>query len=399
MVSLVWSVRVRVLVSIALGAVLLGCDSNPQVSPSPAGSAAPTSSTPAPTTTPVVTAAPTVLPSALTFRRAGPAVGFKNDAVRGEPGWVTSGLGDPGAPTPDVWFSADGQEWQNATVRGDAFELTRVAWANGAFYGVGTRCNVYDHPQYCDFDGVAWRSTDGLTWKRIGGSGLEKVGFIEGPLAASNGALVLGWVYARNRNGVYWSRDGVAWTRVDPQEFGITSKFDGRVDVIASDSGFTLISVGCKDCPPRIYTSANGRRWQLVAELDVADARDVSLASDGSRTVAAVITCSGDACRTEIWSSSAGGPWASSATLPASGTPSLTFAGTAFVFAGEGRNVYLSRDGSAWSEVTEDFGDDPPRILQGAGHGSPCEIEFLAGGNGDIVLGAEQCGAWRAALP
>jgi hypothetical protein len=49
--------------------------------------------------------------------------------------------------------------------------------------------------------------------------------------------------------------------------------------------------------------------------------------------------------------------------------------------------------------LTLDYGGDPPLVRSGYGAGTRCDIEFIAGGDGDIVLGAEQCGAWRAVLP
>jgi hypothetical protein len=398
------STTLRMLWAVLIVWVVLGCDTAPQSSPGPGGSAAPTSSAPAPsaTTAPSGTPPATNPAPALRLVRVSTPEGFVDDAAHGEPGWVTVGVKDPNTPSALARYSVDGEQWQTGTVRGESFDLTRVTWGNGAYFGVGTRCNSEAHPQYCDFDGVTWRSTDGRTWKRIGGAGLEDVGYIAGPLAAGvDGALVLGWVSAaRHRSGVYWSRDGSTWARVDPAEFGADANFADRVDVVGTAAGFVLIGAGCLDCPARAYTSRDGRHWDLDGELDLADIQGVSLATDGSRILVSIVTC-GDSgpCRTEIRSSVAGGPWAHSAAPEAVGSPLLTYARTAYVLLADNDKAYLSRDGESWSELTLDYGGDPALVRSGYGAGTRCDIEFIAGGDGDIVLGAEQCGAWRAVLP
>jgi hypothetical protein len=187
---------------------------------------------------------------------------------------------------------------------------------------------------------------------------------------------------------------------VEPTEFGADSNFSGRMDVIATTSGFLLMGVGCRDCPPRIYTSETGKRWRLAAELDLADAGPISLATDGRRLVGALQSCDSGTCRTEIWSSVDGGPWARRASIEPMAEPLLAVAGTTFVVIGEGgphlelMSTYFSADGAAWSELIPAFRSGPDARFT-----PPCRMEFLAGGPNDVIAGARDCGAWRAVLP
>jgi hypothetical protein len=397
------SVVLRALIAAVVAVVMAGCESRPLVSPSPQpGSATATPPASTPSALPSESPTATERPPDLAFRQVA-FDGFQYDAVRGSSGWVTAGLSDPAGPLPAVRYSRDGEIWQDATMqRASQGELTTVAWSNGTYVGVGTTCVV--EGQQCRFDAVTWRSTDGMTWRQIS-EGIPDVGYIHGPLAVSaDGALVLGWVSAKGRSGVYRSRDGTVWTRVDPTELGDRANFFSREDVVATEKGFVFLGAGCTDCPPRVFTSGVGRHWDQTAELELTDVRHLSLATDGRRLVAAILSCGGGDCRTEVWTSSDTNSWTRSAAFSGLDEPLVAFAGTGYVLVGIGGPglgkiaAYVSSDGQSWSERTPTFGDDPPPFMTGQLY-SPCTMEFLAGGLDDVVMGAEQCGAWRAVLP
>ncbi len=123
--------------------------------------------------------------------------------------WVMGGT--DGVDKNDVWYSSDGITWTLATAN--------AAWS--------ARTNptllVYNNKMWVigGYDGVnkndVWSSTDGITWTQATGSAGWSARSIHTSVVFDDGSgekmWVLGGLGSSNKNDVWSSTDGVAWTQ------------------------------------------------------------------------------------------------------------------------------------------------------------------------------------------
>jgi hypothetical protein len=321
------------------------------------------------------------------------------DLVRGEDGWV--GIGDgcrAGCedPTWTTWFSADGQAWSAQPLpfaRDSGPE--ELAWGGAGYVAMGgDREGSGDD---IDVKMDVWRSSDGVTWERtpadleLGKCRGRECPFARGLALAPSGAIVVGYAYYEDEpsTGPYLSEDGERWELLEPSAFGVES-LEVR-DVQSTASEVFLVGRTCRTCATRIWTSTDGRTWTSAGELGATNVGSASIATHGSRLVAAVVTCPGNTrCGSEVWSSVDGGPWTQDLVRPDLDMAKVVTAGDAFVLVGLRGETYealTSIDGSTW--VTVEPG--PPSD-------DDCGVTWLAGGPDTVILGDPDCSIWRGTL-
>ncbi|MCC6756086.1 MAG: hypothetical protein IT199_06930 [Solirubrobacterales bacterium] len=118
-----------------------------------------------------------------------------------------------------------------------------------------------------------WRSDDGLTWARVGGSGgllgteVSDLNMTAGP------AGLLVWA----ADGRAWtSTDGTSWVRSDAKVAGVLdAAVDERFRLVASDDGRASL-----------VTSRDGRTWGSPSRVPVAGEAQVGIEADGRALLA-----------------------------------------------------------------------------------------------------------------
>jgi len=141
------------------------------------------------------------------------------------------------AYTPSGWWlldtlhntllgSTDGLTWSSKPMPAAAagFQIARIAYANGIYVMLG-------------YTGGTLASTDGTTWKTSSVTGNS--------LVYGDGVFVIA-----GGDGVYWSADGVAWTK---------TTVPASQDELGFNNG-KFLAVGSSE----VYTSTDGKTWASV---------------------------------------------------------------------------------------------------------------------------------------
>jgi len=401
----VWTRRIVTPVLIAGAMVLpagcngvsVGSPQPPSISPLPMNTVTPR--TPAPSTTTGPTPPP-VLPLGEHWERAKlPEHAAPMDAVSGSGAWVAvGGTCAPGCgePIAAAWTSPDGLTWTPAAVDdGSNTILTQVAWDGTAFFALGDVFSRTGNGGVVMRAGI-WRSDDGSIWSHLSSIDLGTC-TEDGPCPAARGfsasregvLLIAGVRDAEpDAGGAYRSADGVTWKRIDAADAAFSSADAHPVETIAAGPGTVVVS-GCHECPLTIWGSFDGSEWTKLGRIPGTDIVETAMTSDGARLVVTRGVCPVDGCTTTIWTSADGDPFTTTGpTLEIFNFPKLAFGGGSFVLAGttpDGPQVLTSRDGLAWEVKDADLGDDPWFTLAA-----------LAGGRNAVLMVADSDATGRA---
>lgn len=205
--------------------------------------------------------------------------------VRDQRRWYALGGGDNKMLS---WESSDGREWRRAELdesvfNADTDEVGDLISVGAGLVAVGSRTRPGGKARP-----MAWRSTDGSTWKAsaiAGRGGLVSVA-ARGRVVVAVGADDRTFLVARSTDG------GQSWRRVGgiPRPPG-----DGRFNryfsgVTATPTGFAAVGTAwTTSYVPIVYSSRDGRRWAAQDSADLAAAPSATgagiAAADGQKLV------------------------------------------------------------------------------------------------------------------
>jgi hypothetical protein len=368
--------------------------------PMPSESARPSGSEPtdAASTPNETSPPPTNIGTTWTALKGFPEAGHILDGARGDGGWVGVGLCTTtidcsDGPVAGALWSEDGSEWQEGAVQdpGDTSWIDHVSW-NGSYVAAGTQYRLGGTATSI----VIWGSADGRSWDVLGrirfgdcGEGCPSVGSIA---RSTSGAMVLTAAHHASGPGVgvYESRDGQHFARLDPFVFGRSEVDVNAADLVSYRDRVVLAASPTLFAPTHVWTtSEDGTHWEFGGELGSSGPLSISLAASPDRVVAALPMCNEDRCYTELWSSADTQIWTRNVAIDGVDSVRLAFTGEAFVFVGTGSSgppvVMRSVDGTWWADAASDL------TLDGE-----CADFWLAGGAGEALIGEADCGIWRS---
>jgi hypothetical protein len=165
--------------------------------------------------------------------------------------------------TPRLWFSADGNRWDDVFGPADPFKgiaggIDAVAGWDQGYVAAGGVCS-----DYATCTPQVWLSPDGKTWRTAVKAAFPGVSNGLGHLAAGNGSVVaIGFVGAAG--SVFASKDGEIWNAAPQQPAlagaSLTGIAFGEGTFIAT--GETASADGSR--APGIWSSPNGLAWTQV---------------------------------------------------------------------------------------------------------------------------------------
>ena len=228
------------------------------------------------------------------------------------------------------WASTDAIHWSwhsrnfpTSLARGDVFRVTDVVATATGWLAVGR-----EDPA-CNFNcglspvrGLAWISSDGLTWTRVTGQIAFDGGGIEAVDATDSGFVAVGG--AGGHAAIWSSPDGLSWSRVaDDPVFAPPSGAGGDsvVEAIGVAVGHgAIVAVGqAFDAGPggapvvMAWRSVDGASWTAASVAGATGGQVFSVAATVSRFLATGPSGDGS-CLGGIWASSDGAGWACEAT-------------------------------------------------------------------------------------
>lgn len=191
-----------------------------------------------------------------------------DDATEVDGGIVAVGSATPPGGTTDaaVWFSPDGTTWSR--VEADAFGgpgvqgMAAVTSFRGGVVAVGSAVTG------TDLDAAAWYSPDGTTWSRVedaagvfGGVGIQ---WMFDVTAYGSGVVAVGFDdptggdFSDATPAVWYSSDGLTWTRSPVRQTGLDDVGSAMSAVVADDArlvaGGSSITDGSADATVWIGT-------------------------------------------------------------------------------------------------------------------------------------------------
>jgi hypothetical protein len=317
--------------------LLTGCATSPAV-PTPIQSASGTPSG-GPGSTPTSAASETASPAPTAPPQVGlawtqvtdpdlasyPNMGEMFGVIAGGPGAIAWGAhwgppaADGGRPHlgPKIWTTADGLDWQPASVEGpsdaDAAnpgEVLDITVGGPGFVAIGTYLRAED-----GYAILVWTSSDGRTWQRVpdqpafAHSRLSQVMRWKGQLLAMGCTLASG--VDCGPDAVWFSADATTWEKASLSlpaglvSVGMVALGTDRLwGVGADDSG---IPAPYQNAPPMRLTSVDGRTWSAIA-LPVLGIERLHPLPDGLYlTVAEIPSASDDYEPPAAWVSRSGG--------------------------------------------------------------------------------------------
>jgi hypothetical protein len=237
-----------------------------------------------------------------------------------------------------VWTSStDGTKWDRVpseSFGGGGLQYIRdVVPLGTALIAVGSSGNSTER------DAAAWRSTDGVTWERIGAS--EFAAPLQQELYAATvvGDRVVAVGFTKETgvsHPLVWVYDGTGWSRVDASAFDAPGS-QVMLDV-AGGGDLPVIAVGCaatvrcdtSEIPSSdaaVWLSDDGSSWERVAS------DDTDLVGPGAQVMRAVTVYGGSFAAVgtrvspvltdidgAIWTSNDGLTWRTDGPLSATGT-------------------------------------------------------------------------------
>jgi hypothetical protein len=331
--------------------------------------------------------------------------GAMDSIAYGARGWVA--LEDCGetvcSPAAHVWHSTDLIAWAEIALprSGDVIPISISANSDSYLAVASDFDDVGEHGE--TFTQV-WRSSDGLTWERVGElrSGECTIAGCPHPTnvgLAPNGSIFVGAIEPRDGplSEPFLSEDGVRWRDVVVADYSQGDELD-RVyvaEVVSTPTDLLLIGEAClkeSDCGDSrvtIWGSTDGDYW--VEEQSFGRER-VSIASDGVRRVVTVSACEATyppECTTDVWTGLPSRVWTNVSPALDLAYPKVAWTGDAFVIVGERLEEpigYVSRDGSTWTQIS-----DIPAT-------GSCGARWLVGGAGVVLFGVPQCALWKGVV-
>jgi len=193
--------------------------------------------------------------------------------------WIMGGVwGDDGSGYKnDVWYSADGVSWTQATSNAGwvgrkghgAVVFDNKMWIAGGRLESGVPCPSGSGP-YCD---DVWYSTNGSDWTKATDNPGWKARFRQGFVAHDNKMWVMGGSDGTYQKDVWYSSDGANWTRATSNAdweartsiTPLTLVYDDKIWILG---GYTKSDCGsgsryCRD----IWNSSDGEDWTEVTSL------------------------------------------------------------------------------------------------------------------------------------
>lgn len=385
--------------STALGAMLVatlliaGCTTG--TPPATASPSATPSESPADPSQPV-TPSPAPAPAAVSWEAASvPDAEMASSItaiVPGGDGLVA--IGFDGAFGSLLWTSTDGRTWTDVTPQSFASAgIAGVVEWQGGLIGVG-RGNTLD----VDAQRAAvYRSDDGLTWRQVPG-GEEMLGQLIDVVATDDGLFAVGGVPGEDAAGIWRSTDGETWERTG-------GTFEHAFMWSIAEGGPGLVAVGWRRNPEpdlAVWTSTDGAAWTLAPDpesFEGYEATDV-IGLDGTLVMVGSPVAGGQG---RIWVSEDGLAWELAEVAGMDGeafarTVNRTPAGlVATGSAGDQRGAaWLSTDGRSWQPLGDRF---PNAFFSGA---FPTDDALLIAGatqSGTLETGIQaRAMVWGAAL-
>ena len=253
----------------------------------------------------------------------------------------------------DVWWSADGESWQqgkaNNSVGWPSRQLHQAVAHNGRMYVLGG----YDGTRRND----VWSSADGENWQQEKAN--NSVGWTardRHQAVVHNGRLyVLGGYDGAGRNDVWSSADGENWGLVTGSADWLTRTqhqavvHNGRIYVMGGYAG------GYRN---DVWSSADGENWDLVTGSADWPARARYQAAVHNGRIYVLGGFDGHLLN-DVWSSADGSSWRFEGNADwgvREFHQAVSYAGRLYVLGGDGSNytndVWSSADGKNWTEET-----------------------------------------------
>jgi hypothetical protein len=199
-------------------------------------------------------------------------------AVGRHPGCADDGSGCTPEPATAIWTSTEGRAWSRLDMQ-DAFGASAVGDVSAGPEGYMALSPSTDAATASP---VIWLSSNGTKWRKVA---LPDSAFTDAYLARGmvvpDGYVIAGRIgsvaghgsgdYPATTPAVWWSSDGVAWTRVElpgvevaPEaEAAVTKVADGRL--VARVVAWDCPGPGCTvDGADNTWTSTDGRVWAIA---------------------------------------------------------------------------------------------------------------------------------------
>jgi len=366
----------RVMFSFAI--VLQACGPNPNASPSGivAPSSTPSSASAEPASAPAEPTpnAQTTAPARITWESVGPpepGAEVRAGIWDKEVGWIVTGAHNcPDLSDcwhdPAIWTSADGRAWTRAQVPQQRFSVvTAITRGADAYFAAGYQCEGRT-------TALIWRSVDARRWERHGSFDLGSTDDGEcntvNNLAATDAGLfaTVGFDVI-DRRYVYRSPDGVDWTPVNPERFGLPADEALYVTATVQVDRSTAILVGaCSDCPVAAWQSGDGADWTDLGRLDAQGFVRALASAAGPRLVVATSALNPYAepgqcpeCRVSVWALEDDGTFREGGDTALVYDPELAVVGNTYLLVGTGQlpgeyGAFASADGLAWTGISID---------------------------------------------
>ena len=242
----------------------------------------------------------------------------------GGPGLVAVGSDDSGGDQDAaVWTSSDGASWTR--VAHDEIALGGPSWQEMyAVVGTGGGLVAVGASDVAGgADAAVWTSTDGLTWTRVP-LNLSALGGLSdqvmtGVVATDGGLVAVGvdWSGGDQDAAVWTSRDERTWTRSEHDETVLGGDDNqGMSAVVATDTEFVAVGSdgSANDADAAVWTSPDGATWTRVTP-DTAvfggssrqEMLGVAVTADG--LVAVGFDDAGGDADAAVWTTPDGGSW------------------------------------------------------------------------------------------
>jgi hypothetical protein len=216
--------------------------------------------------------------------------------------WVIGGRNNAGTIYNDVWFSADGETWTQATAAAPWTGRQGgmlCAFGNKMYYmgGLDAGGNLRND---------VWASSDGVLWTLLTSSAAWAPRSTAGLVANSNGMFLVGGITTTAKNDIWFSSDGATWAQLATSA-AWAARYAPAVlwynNLLYVIGGFDAASAALND----VWASPDGITWTQYsgAAFAVAPQYPAATVYEGKIWVFA-----GDLNNTKVYSSATGtGVW------------------------------------------------------------------------------------------
>jgi hypothetical protein len=220
---------------------------------------------------------------------------------------------------PVAWTSSDGARWQVHSVPvlgGTAAERMTAVVATDSGYLAGGSAG----PELFERRARFWTSRDGATWDPVADDPATFADAeVTGIAAVEHGYVAVGWLGTAQHHtgGVAWtSSDGLTWNRVDDPAFddAVASSM-----IVAPFGGLLAVGSDIERKAAIAWLSPDGQHWQRVTVKDYGDKRNLwmtDVAAIGDRVVAVGSSQATQRAAGTSWVSADGINWEQAHTAP-----------------------------------------------------------------------------------